>query len=272
MTQQLALDPGDNTIEVVAYNGSEPAGLLAGAYDHQIRRSADQSNRSSTSWPLALTPTWIVDGPPVGGSDFAPLGLAVKDATAFGASMQKAAGGSMVEVRVTSALDKDATRDNLEQIVIKMAPKSTRRNSFILFVAGNTARQRTAASFSFRRITRAGRATSLASDRPGPSSRLARQPQPQPRAPSSCCHTCRSYGCTELRRGMPKPRTDTPASDAAVGRLHEATGRPVLTAAAAGQFAHEGLIGETGARDTASSPGGAPRRPEKGRYQRQRLN
>jgi hypothetical protein len=34
----------------------------------------------------------------------------------------------------------------------------------------------------------------------------------------------------------------------AVGRLHEATGRPVLTAAAAGQYAHEGLIGDTGER------------------------
>jgi hypothetical protein len=31
-----------------------------------------------------------------------------------------------------------------------------------------------------------------------------------------------------------------------VGRLHEATGRPVLTAAAQGQFAHEGKITSTG--------------------------
>jgi hypothetical protein len=38
-----------------------------------------------------------------------------------------------------------------------------------------------------------------------------------------------------------------PASEAAVGRLHEATGRPVLTAAALGQSAHEGEIGESGA-------------------------
>jgi hypothetical protein len=33
-----------------------------------------------------------------------------------------------------------------------------------------------------------------------------------------------------------------------VGRLHEATGRPVLTAAASGEFAHEGVIGDTGER------------------------
>src|SRR5262249_17832429 len=33
---------------------------------------------------------------------------------------------------------------------------------------------------------------------------------------------------------------------AGVGRLHEATGRPVLTAAAVGQSAHEGEIGDSG--------------------------
>jgi hypothetical protein len=36
------------------------------------------------------------------------------------------------------------------------------------------------------------------------------------------------------------------AIGAGVGRLHEATGRPVLTAAAQGQFAHEGQITSTG--------------------------
>src|SRR5207244_603069 len=43
-------------------------------------------------------------------------------------------------------------------------------------------------------------------------------------------------------------RTDSPASEAGVGRLHEATGRPVLTAAALGQEAWEGVIAETGER------------------------
>jgi hypothetical protein len=46
--------------------------------------------------------------------------------------------------------------------------------------------------------------------------------------------------------GHARSRTDAPASDAAVGRLHEATGRPVLTAAATGQSAQEGEIGQAG--------------------------
>ena len=43
--------------------------------------------------------------------------------------------------------------------------------------------------------------------------------------------------------GYTRSRTDVPASEAAIGRLHEATGRPVLTAAAEGKPAFEGYEG-----------------------------
>lgn len=43
--------------------------------------------------------------------------------------------------------------------------------------------------------------------------------------------------------GYTRSRTDVPASEAAIGRLHEATGRPVLTAAATGKAALEGYKG-----------------------------
>src|SRR5262249_43504843 len=49
--------------------------------------------------------------------------------------------------------------------------------------------------------------------------------------------TCESGA---LVSGYTRSRTDAPASEAAIGRLHEATGRPVLTAAAAGKAAFEG--------------------------------
>jgi uncharacterized caspase-like protein len=51
--------------------------------------------------------------------------------------------------------------------------------------------------------------------------------------------TCESGA---LIAGHKRSRTDTPASEATVVQLHEATGRPVLTAAAAGQKAGEGVI------------------------------
>src|SRR5262249_46289992 len=55
--------------------------------------------------------------------------------------------------------------------------------------------------------------------------------------------TCESGA---LIAGHARSRTDAPAPEAAVGRLHEATGRPVLAAAAVGQAAQEGEIGASG--------------------------
>jgi uncharacterized caspase-like protein len=55
--------------------------------------------------------------------------------------------------------------------------------------------------------------------------------------------TCESGA---LIAGHTRSRID--ASEAAVGRLHEATGRPVLTAAALGQSAQEGEIDASGAK------------------------
>src|SRR5262249_19804995 len=49
--------------------------------------------------------------------------------------------------------------------------------------------------------------------------------------------TCESGA---LVAGVTHSRIDATASEAAVGRLHEATGRPVLTAAASGRAAFEG--------------------------------
>src|SRR5262249_55200523 len=49
--------------------------------------------------------------------------------------------------------------------------------------------------------------------------------------------TCESGA---LIAGATQSRIDIPASESAVGRLHEATGRPVLTAAASGRAAFEG--------------------------------
>jgi hypothetical protein len=61
----------------------------------------------------------------------------------------------------------------------------------------------------------------------------------------SALDTCESGA---LIAGYARSRIDAPASEAVVGRLHEATGRPVLAAAAVGQSAHEGEIGTSGER------------------------
>ena len=57
--------------------------------------------------------------------------------------------------------------------------------------------------------------------------------------------TCESGA---LIAGHLRSRTDAAASEGTVGRMHEATGRPVLTAAAIGQDAIEGQITPAGDR------------------------
>jgi uncharacterized caspase-like protein len=52
--------------------------------------------------------------------------------------------------------------------------------------------------------------------------------------------TCESGALTH---GYAHSRVDGPAADAAIGRLHEATGRPVLTAAAEKKSAYENYKG-----------------------------
>ena len=52
--------------------------------------------------------------------------------------------------------------------------------------------------------------------------------------------TCESGALTG---GYTKSRTEGPISEAALGRLHEATGRPVLTAASPGKSAYENYKG-----------------------------
>jgi hypothetical protein len=63
---------------------------------------------------------------------------------------------------------------------------------------------------------------------------------PTPAGEDAVLDTCESGA---LVAGHTQSRTGMPASEAAIGRLHEATGRPVLTAAATGKPAFEGYKG-----------------------------
>jgi WD40 repeat protein len=244
--QQLALDPGDNTIEVVAYNASN---LLASPPARTtIRFTGPADGTKPKLHILAIGIDSDVDKgwTPPGAAPlaFAPLGLAVKDAEAFAASMKKAAAGLYGEVRITLALDTQATRDSLEQLIGKVSAEVHPRDSFMLFAAGHG-------------TSEDGRFYFIPQDYQGGPGRLAQHAIGQDRLQDWLANhikakraiilldTCESGA---LVAGHARSRADAPASEAAVGRLHEATGRPVLTAAAAGQFAHEGLIGETGER------------------------
>jgi WD40 repeat protein len=238
VTRQLALDLGDNTIEVVAYNGSN---LLASLPAHTVLKFMGPSDKTrSRLHILAIGIDKYVD------EKFAPpLDLAETDAKAFAESMKWATTGLYDQIRVTLALGQNATRDNLSKIINNLAAEINPRDSFILFAAGHGVSSN-GRFYLIPQDYKSGSSGGLAIGAIGPyhlQDWLANRIKA--RKAIILLDTCESGA---LIAGHARPRVSGPASEAAVGRLHEATGRPVLTAAAAGQFAHEGLIGAAGQR------------------------
>ncbi len=125
---RVALDPGQNVIEVVAYNA---AGLLA-------------------SPPRQMLVTW--DGvassePPalhvlaVGVNDYADgrlqLKYAAADAQAFADAMKKAGAGLFKTVDVVTLLDRDVTEAKLDAAFTDMGKRAKSQDVFLFFLAGH---------------------------------------------------------------------------------------------------------------------------------------
>src|SRR5262245_19182272 len=242
-------DPGDNAIEVVGYNDMN---LLDPA---PVRTTTKYNGGKAPVLPklhiLAIGIYTYGDQrwTPAGAANpvaFGPLSLAVKDATTLAAALEKAGSGEYAEVRIIKSLDNDASAGNLDAVVNRMAKEIHPRDTFILFAAAHD----TAVN---------GHCYMIPQDYQGGSdpTALARKAIGQERLQDWVANrikakhavilldTCESGA---LVSGHARSRINVPASEAAVGRLHEATGRPVITAAAEGQFAHEGVIGDTGIR------------------------
>jgi len=137
------------------------------------------------------------------------------------------------DVIVTPALDTDATAAGLEKIIDRLAGEIQPRDTFILFAAAHGASEN-------------GRFYLIPQDFQSGPDALAQRAIGQDRLQDWLARikakkalvlldTCESGA---LVAGYRKSRTDEAASEAAVGRLHEATGRPVLTAAAYDQTAY----------------------------------
>ena len=242
--ERLALDPGENRIEVIAY---EARNLLA---SRPARTSIVYDGPADTVKPklhiLAIGINAYEDkGWAAPGSDevkaFPPLGLAVGDAKAFAAEMEKAAAGLYGEVRVRTAIDREATPANLDRIVREMAAEISPRDTFVLFAAAhgyslNGNYYMIPQDYQGGANPEALKTSAIGQDR------LQDWIANRIKAKKALIllDTCKSGALTG---GYTKSRTDAPASEAAVGRLHEATGRPVLTAAASGKPAFEGYKG-----------------------------
>jgi uncharacterized caspase-like protein len=180
------------------------------------------------------------------GGRFDKLDLAVNDAKAFAASIAKAGAGLYDVQPPVLALEKGATRASLSRKVTALAAKVHPRDTFILYAAAH--------GYSLN-----GRFYLIPQDYqggPNPKALATRAigqddlqdwlaNRIKARKAIVLLDTCQSGA---LIAGHTRSRINAPASEAGVGRLHEATGRPVLTAAALGQDAQEGEIDASGAK------------------------
>jgi hypothetical protein len=242
--QTLALDAGENAIEVVAYNArnllaSFPAQTMityTGSTDaakpklHILAIGINAYHDRGWTPPGAARPEY-----------FPPLSLAVGDAKSLALELRKAGEGLYGEVRVRTAVDAEATLAGLDGIVREMSADIGPRDTFVLFAAAHG-------------YSNDGHFYLIPQDYEGGTDpdALTRSAISQERLQDWIANrvnakkalilldTCESGALTN---GYAHSRIDAPASEAAIGRLHEATGRPVLTAAAAGKPAFEGYRG-----------------------------
>lgn len=124
----LALERGENRIEVVAYNAK---GLIASeAAEITVKWDGDKT---------AVPPKLFVMA--VGVNDYYDsrlrLAYAVPDATAIAEGFRKAGTGLYAAVDVTTVLDKDVTLANLDKVFGELGKKALPRDVFVFFLAGH---------------------------------------------------------------------------------------------------------------------------------------
>jgi WD40 repeat protein len=244
VAQQLALDPGDNTIELIAYNANNLLASLPARTTIKFTGPADKAKPKLHVLAIGIN-AYVDRGWRQPGSGdtlaFPPLHLAVNDAKALAASMQLAGAGQYAEVKVTEALDTDATATGLEKIIERMASDIHPRDTFVLFAAAHGTSRR-GHFYLIPQDYNGGPNPAALEERAIDQGRLQDWVANRIKAKKAILllDTCESGA---LVGGYTRSRTDVPASEAAIGRLHEATGRPVLTAAAEGKPAFEGYEG-----------------------------
>jgi WD40 repeat protein len=243
VTQTLALDPGENIIEVVAYNARNLLASLPALATITYNAPADAEKPKLYVLAIGVNAYDDEGWTPPGATRreyFPPLKLAVDDARSVAEALKEAGSGFYGQVIVRTAFDKNATAAGLERIIQDLSAEINPRDTFVLFAAGHG-------------YSNNGRFYLLPQDYEGGTNPAALMNRAigQDRLQDWIAHikarrgvilldTCESGALTN---GYIHSRTDAPAAEAAVGLLHEATGRPILTAAAAGKPAFEGYHG-----------------------------
>jgi WD40 repeat protein len=246
VAREVGLDPGDNAIEVVAYNGtnllaSEPA-RAAIRVNGRVNQQKPKLHILAIGINSYVDEGWLERGRIRPG--FRRLTLAVKDAETFATEIKRATSTIYDVLPPKLLLDKDATRENIEREMVSIGENIGARDTFILFVAAHG-------------ISEGGRFYLIPQDYQGAPGALQARAIGQDQLQNWLANRIRAKKALILLdtcesgavvAGHSRSRTETSASEASIGRLHEATGRPILTAAATGQFALEGLVTTSGER------------------------
>jgi WD40 repeat protein len=124
----LALEPGENRIEVVAYNGRD----LIASDPAQVVLKWDGEKNATPPQLYVLS---------VGVNDYYDsrlrLSYAVPDAKALGDAFKQAGRSLYQSIEVTSVLDEKVTVDSLDQVFTELGKKVHPRDVFVFFLAGH---------------------------------------------------------------------------------------------------------------------------------------
>ena len=225
LKQAMALDPGENTIELAAYNS---ANLVASI-----------PARARITWtgtePTAPPRLYVLV---VGINDYLDAALklryAVSDAETLAAALKEAGRGHYEDVIVTHVLDGDGIATKLDQVFADLAAKVRPRDVFLFFAAGH-GKTLDGRYYFIPHDLRYHTDQSLMRDAIGQDKLQAWFARILAKKAVLMFDTCEAGSLTE--RGKTRGGLE---QKAALGRLIQATGRATLTASSATQEAYEG--------------------------------
>jgi WD40 repeat protein/uncharacterized caspase-like protein len=143
LTRTLALDAGDNSIEVVAYNGADlissaPARVTVAAQAPSAAAPAAPSAQPSAPVAAAKPRLFVLVA---GVNDYADkrfkLAYAVSDASEVARGFRESAGELYQSVEVKLMTDAEVTRDRLDAVFGEIERKVSASDVFVLYLAGH---------------------------------------------------------------------------------------------------------------------------------------
>ena len=223
--QVMALDPGENTIEAVAYNSSNLVASVPART--KILWTGSEAKAPPRLYVLVVGINDYLDAT-------LKLTYAVPDAKSLAAALKEAGQGHYEDVIVTHVLDGDATAAKLDTVFTDLAAKVRPRDVFLFFAAGH-GKTLDGRYYFIPQDMRYHTEQSLVRNAIGQDRLQAWFARILAKKAVLMFDTCEAGSLTERvkTRGGLEQKT-------ALGRLIQATGRATLTASSATQEAYEG--------------------------------